>query len=70
MIRLAWGLLVLTTASVIGAAVVADLLIHAHSSLILRALKRRRHARGQQFVAAKLRADAVKTFGVAEPGAS
>jgi hypothetical protein len=39
-IRLLWPLLVLAAASVVGAAVAADFLIHAPSSLILRTLRR------------------------------
>ena len=40
MIRILWPLLVLSAAAVIGAAVIADLVIHAPSSLILRTLRR------------------------------
>lgn len=40
MIRLASGLISITVASVIGAAVVADLVVHAPSSLILAAWRR------------------------------
>lgn len=79
--RLLWGLSVLSAAAIIGAAIAADLLIHAPSSPILRNVRRWRRARylasqglpadcdeknAQRFVAAKLRSDAVKTFGVTE----
>jgi hypothetical protein len=80
-IRLLWGLTVLSAAAIIGAAVAADLLVHAPSSLILRALRHWsdvRYARkwgipveavtedAQARVAAELRADAVRTFGLTE----
>lgn len=81
MIRILWPLVVLSAASVIGAAVVADLLIHASSSVILRTFRRWadvRYARKWGIpiealdedtharVAAVLRSDAVRTFGLTE----
>lgn len=47
--RLLWGLSVLSTAAIIGAAVAADLLIHAPSSLILQAWRRRRDDRYDRY---------------------
>jgi hypothetical protein len=80
-IRLVWGLAVLTAASVVGAAVIADLLVHSPSSLILRTLRHWsdiRYARKwglsvellgesvQAHVAAEIRCDAVNRFGVSD----
>jgi hypothetical protein len=80
-IRFLWPLLVLAAASVVGAATLADLLIHPPSSLILRTLRHWadvRYARKwglpvealdeavQARVAAELRIDAIRSFGVNE----